>query len=129
MGLANGETGVVSDLPGRDGGDWLVGGGRARVGCSSTPSRRSGGIPFAFGWSGADLAILSSHKIGGPKGVGALIVRAGTEIGPLAEGGGQEQRRRSGTENVAAHRRASAPRPRRPRVDLERGHLAAGRRS
>ena len=101
MGLANGETGVVSDLPERDGDDWIVGEARARR-LLVDAVQAFGRIPFAFGWSGADLAILSSHKIGGPKGVGALIVRAGTEIGPLAEGGGQEQRRRSGTENVAA---------------------------
>lgn len=49
---------------------------------------------------GADLVSLSAHKIGGPKGVGALMVRRGLKIQELAPGGGQERRRRSGTENV-----------------------------
>jgi len=60
-----------------------------------------GRVPFGFGWSGADLAVLSAHKLGGPKGVGALIVRQGLDIAPLSLGGGQEMGRRSGTENVA----------------------------
>jgi cysteine desulfurase len=48
-----------------------------------------------------DLMSLSGHKIYGPKGVGALYVRRGVEIDPLIAGGGQENQRRSGTENVA----------------------------
>jgi cysteine desulfurase len=59
-----------------------------------------GRVPFSFAWSGAEIAVLSAHKLGGPKGVGALIVRDGVEIPPLAVGGGQEMGRRSGTENV-----------------------------
>ena len=46
--------------------------------------------------------VLSAHKMGGPKGVGALIARGGAEIAPMIAGGGQELGRRSGTENVAA---------------------------
>ena len=46
------------------------------------------------------MAILSAHKLGGPKGVGALIVRDGVDIEALQRGGGQEMGRRSGTENV-----------------------------
>jgi cysteine desulfurase len=49
----------------------------------------------------AHLLALSAHKLGGPKGVGALIVRGGTTVAPLLVGGGQEQGRRSGTPNVA----------------------------
>jgi cysteine desulfurase len=45
---------------------------------------------------------IAAHKIGGPKGVGALISRAGTDLPALIRGGGQERRRRAGTENVAA---------------------------
>ena len=49
----------------------------------------------------ADLLSLSAHKIGGPKGVGALVVRRGVKIQPLLHGGGQEREVRSGTYNVA----------------------------
>ena len=49
---------------------------------------------------GADMMSLSAHKIGGPKGVGALVVREGVSVEPLLKGGGQERRRRAGTENV-----------------------------
>jgi len=51
---------------------------------------------------GADLVTLSAHKIGGPKGVGALIARTGLDaLNPLITGGGQERGARAGTENVA----------------------------
>jgi cysteine desulfurase len=49
-----------------------------------------------------DFASLSAHKIHGPKGVGALFVRAGTETTSLIKGGSQERGRRGGTENIAA---------------------------
>jgi len=48
-----------------------------------------------------DLVSLSSHKLGGPKGVGALVVRSPHAVAPVLLGGGQEQDRRSGTHNVA----------------------------
>lgn len=50
---------------------------------------------------GVDLLSASSHKIHGPKGVGVLYVRRGVDLSPLIHGGGQEQRLRAGTENVA----------------------------
>jgi cysteine desulfurase len=50
---------------------------------------------------GADLLSLSAHKIGGPKGAGALVLGKGASVKPLIRGGGQERRRRAGTENVA----------------------------
>ncbi len=49
----------------------------------------------------ADLVTVSAHKLGGPKGSGALVVRDGTALGPLLRGGGQERERRSGTHDVA----------------------------
>ena len=51
---------------------------------------------------GVDLVTVSGHKLGGPVGVGALLVRPGTDCEPLLVGGSQEQGRRAGTENVAA---------------------------
>ena len=55
-----------------------------------------------------DLLSVSAHKIYGPKGAGALYVRAGTRLQPLLDGGGQEFERRAGTENVAGMARAFA---------------------
>jgi cysteine desulfurase len=61
-----------------------------------------GKIPFDMGETGADLLTLSAHKIGGPKGVGALVLSDGVSgLEPLLRGGGQELSRRAGTENVA----------------------------
>ena len=50
--------------------------------------------------SGADACAFSAHKIGAPKGIGALYLRRGTRIAPLIHGGGQEAGMRSGTSNV-----------------------------
>jgi cysteine desulfurase len=61
-----------------------------------------GKIPVNFGVLGVDLMSLSAHKLGGPVGVGALIAREGLTLEPLIRGGGQELRRRAGTENVPA---------------------------
>lgn len=59
-------------------------------------------IPFEINAMGVDLATFSAHKIGGPKGVGALVVAEGLAgLEPLLRGGGQELNRRAGTENVA----------------------------
>jgi cysteine desulfurase len=75
---------------------------------------REHGVPFhtdavqAAGWLpldtkllGVDAMSISGHKLGAPKGNGALFVRSRTRIEPLLHGGGQERGRRSGTENVA----------------------------
>jgi len=61
-----------------------------------------GKIAFNINAVGADLATFSAHKIGGPKGIGALVVAEGVSgVEPLLRGGGQELNRRAGTENVA----------------------------
>ncbi|ACZ29386.1 aminotransferase class V [Xylanimonas cellulosilytica DSM 15894] len=61
----------------------------------------AGWLPVSLAGSGADAISVSGHKLGAPKGVGALLVRAGVPVEPLVHGGGQERGRRSGTENVA----------------------------
>lgn len=84
---ANSETGVLQDLP-------------PGLACIDV-AQAVGRIPFAFDWSGARTALVSAHKLGGPKGVGALLLAEGMDPAPLLRGGGQEQGRRAGTENVA----------------------------
>ena len=84
--LANSETGILQALP-----EGLA---------VSDITQGFGRVPFAFNWSGIGMVFLSAHKFGGPKGVGALIFPAGTDIAAQIKGGGQEMGRRSGTENV-----------------------------
>ena len=84
--LANSETGVLQKLPQ----DLAV--------CDMTQA--FGKLPIAFNWLSAQMALVSSHKIGGPKGVGALVIRRGTELAAHIRGGGQEMGRRSGTEII-----------------------------
>lgn len=98
-GLANNETGVITEPQAGPDGGWLY--------CAQKADwllldivQAVGKVPFSFAWSGADMAIVSAHKFGGPKGVGALIVRGGREIPALSLGGGQEMGRRAGTENL-----------------------------
>jgi cysteine desulfurase len=60
----------------------------------------AGRVALEFDSLGADLMSLSAHKLGGPKGVGALVKRAEIDLVPLIAGGGQERSLRAGTENV-----------------------------
>jgi cysteine desulfurase len=62
----------------------------------------AGYIPVEFDSLGVDLMSVSAHKMGGPPGVGALLVRRGLRIPPLLRGGAQERARRAGMENVGA---------------------------
>lgn len=84
--LANNETGVIQSLPEGLG--------------SSDLTQAFGKIPFAFNWLGITAGFVSAHKLGGPKGIGALVVKRGTDVEAMIRGGGQEQGRRGGTENL-----------------------------
>jgi cysteine desulfurase len=82
-----------------------------------------GKIPLDMRELGADLLTLSAHKVGGPKGVGALVLSEGLGgLQPLLRGGGQELSRRAGTENVAGIAGFGAA------VTAAMADLAAGRR-
>ncbi len=84
--LANSETGIVQALP---------------AGLAVTDATQAfGKLPIAFNWLGAEMALISAHKLGGPKGIGALVMKRGTDLAAQIKGGGQEMGRRSGTENV-----------------------------
>lgn len=73
----------------------------AGVAVHSDAVQAVGKVPVDFGRAGLDLASMSAHKIGGPRGVGLLYRRRGVELAPLLFGGGQERRLRPGTEDVA----------------------------
>ena len=94
FGHANNEIGTVQDV------------------ASLAAAAREAGVPVhvdavqSAGWLplsglGADAVAIAGHKLGAPKGVGALAVRGRVALEPLMHGGGQERGRRSGTENVA----------------------------
>lgn len=61
----------------------------------------AGHVPVELAALGADLVSVSAHKLGGPQGIGALLVRRGLRLRPLLVGGEQERSRRAGMENVA----------------------------
>lgn len=94
--LANNETGVVQPIPEvarlvREAGGLL----------HVDAIQAMGKISTKINVLGADFVAVSAHKLGGPKGVGALVVAPGASPQPLIRGGGQERNRRAGTENVA----------------------------
>lgn len=97
--LANNETGVIQPVADvvkacREwGGDVLV---------HSDAAQALGKISVDFSMLGVDMMTISAHKLGGPQGAAALVLRNDLPIRPLLTGGGQELGRRAGTENVAA---------------------------
>ncbi|MEQ8651831.1 MAG: cysteine desulfurase family protein [Kiloniellales bacterium] len=93
---ANNETGVVQPIA-EVGAMLRAAGGRMH--CDAV---QGAGRLDKETWAGADYISFSAHKLGGPKGVGALVVRDEAPLKPLIRGGGQERRLRAGTENVAA---------------------------
>ena len=94
---ANNETGVIQDV-GRAA--RLVHARGALLHVDAVQA--AGKMPVDFSELGADLLSLSSHKIYGPKGIGALVAHAEVELTTLHHGGAQERGLRGGTENVAA---------------------------
>ncbi len=95
--LANNETGVIQPL---ERVAELVHARGGRLHCDAVQA--AGKLPLDKTRLGADLLSLSAHKLGGPMGVGALVADRDAGLTPLIRGGGQERRRRAGTENVAA---------------------------
>lgn len=92
----NNETGVVQPIPA------LAAALKERHLLFHTDAVQAAGhLPIAFSELGLDALSLSAHKLSGPKGVGALVLRQGIAIDPLVVGGAQERSRRAGTENVA----------------------------
>ncbi len=94
--FANNEIGTIQPI------DELAALARAgRVPFHTDAVQAAGELPVGLGALGVDAVSVAGHKVGAPKGVGALAVRAGVPLEPLLHGGGQERGRRSGTENVA----------------------------
>ena len=95
--LANNETGVIQDIT------KLAEIAKAKGALFHTDAVQAlGKIPLDFSALGVNAMTVSSHKINGPQGAGALILDKRVDIKPLLHGGGQEKGLRSGTENVAA---------------------------
>ena len=129
--FANNETGVVQPVAAISA---IARAHGALFHCDAVQA--AGKISLDVGAIGADLVTLSAHKLGGPPGIGALVVTGELELMPLLRGGGQERGRRAGTENLvgiagfaaaavaAAEEIAVYDRVRRLRDTLEAGVLA-----
>lgn len=93
---ANNETGVVQPVP-----ELAAIAAEHAIPFHTDAVQAVGHVAVSFAGSGVDALTLTAHKLGGPVGVGALIVRRGLTITPLLHGGGQERDIRSGTVDVA----------------------------
>ena len=94
--VANNETGVLQPI--REIAERVTAHGSILF-CDGVQA--AGKIPLNVEDLGCDALAVSAHKIGGPMGVGALVVRAGLVVPPSIAGGGQELGRRGGSENVS----------------------------
>lgn len=94
--LANNETGVVQPVSEAA---TIIHEADALLLCDAVQA--AGKLQLDFASLGADMMLLGGHKIGAPLGVGALVIREGLPFASLAVGGGQEMRRRAGSENVS----------------------------
>ncbi len=92
---ANSETGVLQDNF-----RWAQVAWKSNAMVLVDAVQAAGRVRFDLGVLGADFLMLSGHKVGGPKGVAALCLKLGVDVPAEIPGGGQEQGRRSGTENV-----------------------------
>ncbi|MDQ4213979.1 cysteine desulfurase family protein [Microbacterium capsulatum] len=128
IGHANNEIGTIQDVAAIV----AAAGSAGPVPVHVDAVQSAGWLPLAG--LGADAIAIAGHKLGAPKGIGALAVRGRVPLEPLVHGGGQERGRRSGTENVAgavalatalelaeAEREATAP-----RVGAESARFIAG---
>jgi cysteine desulfurase len=93
--LANNETGIIEPV-----GDIAAIAHRHGALFHCDAVQAAGKIPVDIAKIGADLISLSAHKLGGPPGIGALVVAGGIQLAPAIRGGGQERARRAGSENL-----------------------------
>jgi cysteine desulfurase len=98
--LVNNETGAVQDLAAISRAVRAASRGGRRVLVHTDAVQALGKIPFSLKEMDVDAASFSGHKIGAPRGIGALYVRGAVSPGFLSVGGGQESGRRPGTENL-----------------------------
>jgi cysteine desulfurase len=93
--LANNETGIIQPVAD------IAAVARAHGALFHCDAVQAAGkLPLAVANTGADLLSLSAHKLGGPPGIGALVLTGGADLVPTIRGGGQERGRRAGTENL-----------------------------